>query len=94
MSRLGQNSLLTKQVTMVKSSVWSSGMVFILLELQFIFIITALNFVCQHFFCNGSRVDISIAGGGGGGGGCCWTDDLIVSVGKQANNFKRCFAVN
>ena len=52
-------------------------------------IITALNFVGagNTFSVTGSRVDISIAGGGGGGGGetaVSGTDDLIVSVGNQA----------
>ena len=52
-------------------------------------IITALNFVGagNTFSVTGSRVDISIAGGGGGAGGesvVSGTDDLIVSVGNQA----------
>lgn len=53
-------------------------------------IITALNFVGagNTFSVTGSRVDISIAGGGGGGAGgesvVSGTDDLIVSVGNQA----------
>lgn len=51
-------------------------------------IITALNFVGSGntFSVTGSRVDISIAGGGGGGGetAVSGTDDLIVSVGNQA----------
>ena len=51
-------------------------------------IITALNFVGagNTFSVTGSRVDISIAGGGGGGGetAVSGTDDLIVSVGNQA----------
>ena len=52
-------------------------------------IITALNFVGSGntFSVTGSRVDISIAGGGGGAGGesvVSGTDDLIVSVGNQA----------
>ena len=52
-------------------------------------IITALNFVGagNTFSVTGSRVDISIAGGGGGSGGenvVSGTDDLIVSVGNQA----------
>ena len=51
-------------------------------------IITALNFVGSGntFSVTGSRVDISIAGGGGGGGESVvsGTDDLIVSVGNQA----------
>ena len=52
-------------------------------------IITALNFVGagNTFSVTGSRVDISIAGGGGGAAGetaVSGTDDLIVSVGNQA----------
>ena len=52
-------------------------------------IITALNFVGagNTFSVTGSRVNISIAGGGGGAGGesvVSGTDDLIVSVGNQA----------
>ena len=52
-------------------------------------IITALNFVGagNTFSVTGSRVDISIAGGGGGAGGesvVSGTNDLIVSVGNQA----------
>ena len=52
-------------------------------------IITSLNFVGagNTFSVTGSRVDISIAGGGGGGGGetaVSGTNDLIVSVGNQA----------
>ena len=52
-------------------------------------IITALNFVGagNTFSVTGSRVDISIAGGGGGPAGetaVSGTDDLIVSVGNQA----------
>jgi len=52
-------------------------------------IITALNFVGSGntFSVTGSRVDISIAGGGGGAGGesvVSGTNDLIVSVGNQA----------
>ena len=51
-------------------------------------IITALNFVGagNTFSVTGSRVDISIAGGGGGSGetAVSGTDDLIVSVGNQA----------
>ena len=52
-------------------------------------IITALNFVGSGntFSVTGSRVDISIAGGGGGAAGetaVSGTDDLIVSVGNQA----------
>ena len=51
-------------------------------------IITALNFVGagNTFSVTGSRVDISIAGGGGAGGESVvsGTDDLIVSVGNQA----------
>ena len=51
-------------------------------------IITALNFVGagNTFSVTGSRVDISIAGGGGSVGESVvsGTDDLIVSVGNQA----------
>ena len=51
-------------------------------------IITALNFVGagNTFSVTGSRVDISIAGGGGAVGESVvsGTDDLIVSVGNQA----------
>ncbi len=51
-------------------------------------IITALNFVGSGntFSVTGSRVHISIAGGGGGGGetAVSGTDDLIVSIGNQA----------
>ena len=50
-------------------------------------IITALNFVGSGntFSVTGSRVDISIAGGGAGGEtAVSGTDDLIVSVGNQA----------
>ena len=51
-------------------------------------IITSLNFVGagNTFSVTGSRVDISIAGGGGGGGetAVSGTDDLIVSIGNQA----------